>query len=77
MLHAPNKIGTLRPNAKANNNAKENDSEPIAALAVRAITNASVQNGQTATVTFDPTKTNIGALTQAMANDGYPSTEKK
>lgn len=32
---------------------------------------------KTATVKFDQTKTNIEALTQATANAGYPSSEKK
>ena len=32
---------------------------------------------KTATVTFDPSKTNIKALTKATANAGYPSTLKK
>ncbi len=32
---------------------------------------------KTATVTFDPDKTNVQALTKATANAGYPSTEKK
>ena len=31
----------------------------------------------TATVTFDPDKTNIEALTEATANAGYPSTLKQ
>ncbi len=32
---------------------------------------------QTATVTFDPRKTSVQALTQATANAGFPSTLKK
>lgn len=32
---------------------------------------------KTATVTFDPTKTNIETLIKATANSGYPSTLKK
>lgn len=32
---------------------------------------------KTATVTYDPTKTNVEALTQATKNAGYPSTLKK
>ena len=32
---------------------------------------------QTATVTFDPQKTNVQALTQATADAGFPSTLKK
>ena len=32
---------------------------------------------KTATVTFDPSKTNIEALIKATANAGYPSTLKK
>jgi mercuric ion binding protein len=32
---------------------------------------------QTATVTFDPQKTNVQALTEATANAGFPSTLKK
>lgn len=32
---------------------------------------------KTATVTFDPDKTNVEALTKATANAGYPSTLKK
>ena len=32
---------------------------------------------KTATVTFDPKKTSIEALTKATANTGYPSTLKK
>ena len=32
---------------------------------------------QTATVTFDPRKTDVQALTQATANAGFPSTLKK
>lgn len=32
---------------------------------------------KTATVTFDPTKTNTKTLTKATANAGYPSTLKK
>jgi len=32
---------------------------------------------KTATVTFDPDKTNVNALTNATANTGYPSTLKK
>jgi len=32
---------------------------------------------KTATVTFDPDKTNIEALTRATANAGYPSTLKR
>ncbi len=32
---------------------------------------------KTATVTFDPDKTNIETLTKATANAGYPSTLKK
>ncbi len=33
-------------------------------------------DGKTATVTFDPDKTGLSALTQATANAGYPSTVK-
>ena len=32
---------------------------------------------KTATVTFDPTKTNVEALTKATTNAGYPSTLKR
>lgn len=32
---------------------------------------------KTATVTFDPDKTNVGALTKATANAGYPSSLKQ
>lgn len=32
---------------------------------------------KTATVTFDPNKTNVDALTQATTNAGFPSTLKK
>ena len=32
---------------------------------------------KTATVTFDPSKTNVDALTKATTNAGYPSTLKK
>lgn len=32
---------------------------------------------KTATVTFDPQKTSVEALTKATANTGYPSTVKK
>lgn len=34
-------------------------------------------NAKTATVSFDPTKTNPQALTQATGNAGFPSTVKK
>ena len=34
-------------------------------------------DSKTATVNFDPDKTNIGALTQATANAGYPSSVKQ
>lgn len=34
-------------------------------------------DSKTATVTFDPNKTSIGALTKATADAGYPSTLKK
>lgn len=34
-------------------------------------------DSKTATVTFDPDKTSIGALTKATADAGYPSTLKK
>lgn len=33
--------------------------------------------GKTATVSFDPSKTNVQALTQATGNVGFPSTVKK
>ena len=33
--------------------------------------------GKTATVAFDPSKTNAQALTQATSNAGFPSTVKK
>lgn len=32
---------------------------------------------KTATIKYDPTKTNVEALTKATANTGYPSTVKK
>lgn len=34
-------------------------------------------DSKTATVTFDPDKTNVEALTKATANAGYPSTLKQ
>ena len=34
-------------------------------------------SAKTATVTFDPSKTNVQALTQATGNAGFPSTIKK
>ncbi len=45
---------------------------------VKGVTEAKASfDTKTATVTFDPGKTNIEALTKAMANAGYPSTLKQ
>lgn len=41
------------------------------------VTTKSEFETKTATVTFDPIKTNVGALMKATANAGYPSTIKK
>ena len=45
---------------------------------VPGVTKVSVDfYGKTATVAFDPSKTNAEALTQATGNAGFPSTVKK
>jgi len=45
---------------------------------VPGVTKVSVDfDAKTATVSFDPTKTNAQALTQATGNAGFPSTVKK
>lgn len=45
---------------------------------VAGVTKVSVDYyGKTATVAFDPSKTNAQALTQATGNAGFPSTVKK
>lgn len=44
---------------------------------VKGVTEAKTNfSTRTATVTFDPDKTNIESLTKATANSGYPSTLK-
>ena len=82
---AASNSSTTAPTTQTVTLAVQNMDCPLCPFTVRkalesvpGVTKVSVDfYGKTATVAFDPSKTNTQALTQATGNAGFPSTVKK